>query len=764
MREKLSQGMLKLARLVIKLKIPIILLVLSLTVFFAFKAKNINIDSDIINSLPESDPEAKLYKEIGDKYEGNSSAMIILRTDNVFDKKVLQTVKQITDSLKIIKGVNYVTSLTNIIDIKTSDWGFQIGKLLNPYDLPENQQEMDSLRNRVFEKDMYRGVIVSEDSTSTVIIATISQDASRDSVVKQIKAKINKINPSQDILYTGIPFMMSDVQDIIVSDLFTLLPITAVIIILILFFSFRSWRGVLMPLLTVIISIIWTLGIMAILNYDLTVISDTIPIVLLALGSAYTIHVLNRINKTPDKDRTKALVKALAYITVPVFLAFITTSFGFLSFVFGSYLTMIKDFGIFTAVGILIAFLLSVTFTPCLISLTGMFRKEPKKEPQSQIVKKLLKPLAQKVMKNPKKVVFFWILIALIATIGIFFIERKVDMVSYFKKDSPTRIAQNIVDNKLGGASPFYLIFKGDVQSPEFLKYMSDIEDFLIEDNEYVDYTLSVADLVSQMNNAMGEGYKIPEKRDKVENLWMFIESEDVMPQLVNYELTEAVIQGRFASLDSKDTRKFVENVNKYLQKNTNDNIEVKFTGMPSVYNQIDISLINSQLSSLALAIALMLIIVSFTLWSFKDGLLSIIPLLLTITISFGFMGLSGIPLDIATVLVASVTLGVGIDYAVHIVSHYRNYFDETKDIKKAVEQSVIVSGNAIFINVLAVAFGFIVFLMSKLVPLNNFGLLMALSMFVSGFSAVTVLPALIILLNNKKSKKKLLNPKKLKK
>ncbi len=754
MEEKLSKLMLKISEAIIKLKLPIVILVTLITVFFAFEASKLQIDSNIINSLPDDDPSAKLYKDIGDKYQGNSAAMIILETDNVFQTKVLEDIRDITDSIQTIRGITSVMSLTNIIDIKSSEWGLEIGKLVDEYDLPQTQQQLDSLRNRVFEKDMYRGVIVSEDSTSTVIIANLANDADRDSVVEAIKNYIKIINPSEKVYYTGIPFMMRDVSDIIVNDLVTLLPITALIIIVILFFGFKSLRGVVMPLLTVLIAIIWTIGLMTMLGYKLTVISDVIPIILLALGSAYTIHVLNRINETEGKDRTKALIKALAYIIVPVFLAYITTAFGFLSFVFGAYLTMIRDFGIFTAIGITIAFLLSVTFTPAFISLVAMYKKDKaatSKPQNSAIVTRFLKPLAQRVMQHPKRIVALWTVIALIFASGTFLIDRKVDMISYFKKDSQTYKSQKLVDDKLGGASPVYLVFKGDVQSPEFLQAMKDAENFMKQNSKYVSYTMSVADLVEQMNDAMGEGMKIPDSREKIEQLWFMLEGEDIMSQLVNYELTEAVVQARFATLDSKESRIFDEMMKKYVAEHSTENIQIQLTGMPNIYNKIDKSLINSQLSSLAIAIFLMLFIVSLTLWSFKDGLLSIIPLILTILISFGFMGITHIPLDIATVLVASVTLGVGIDYAVHIVSHYRNYFQSTQNVHKALEQTIAVSGNAIFINVLAVSGGFLVFIFSNLVPLNNFGIMMALSMVVSGFAAITLLPALIILWNKKK-------------
>jgi hypothetical protein len=753
MKEKLNQTMQKLSENIIRYKVAIVVIVILLTIFFGYELTKIQLDTNIINSLPDTDPVAKLYKEVGDKYESNSSAMVLLQTKNVFDTTVLNDIRLITDSIQTIPGVTSVTSLTNVIDIKSSDWGIEVGKLIDEYNMPKTQGQLDTLRNRVFAKDMYHGTLVSDDSSATIIAFTMLQNANEDSITDAVKKIITKIKPHEKVYYTGIPFMMKDVKDIIISDLKTLLPITSFIIIVILFFGFRSFRGVVLPLLNVLIAIIWTIGLMALLRYKMTIVSDTIPVILLALGSAYTIHVLNRINEEQGSDRLKVLVKSLAYIIVPVFLAYITTAFGFLSFVFGSYLTMIRDFGIFTAIGITFAFLLSVTFSPAFIALISMYKKDQTTRPEDKaLVSKFLKPLADKVMTHPKRIVAMWTLAALIFAVGIFFIQRKVDMVSYFKKDSQTYKSQNLVDRKLGGTSPIFIVFDGDVQNPEFLKKMKETEDFMKKNSNYVSYTMSVADLVAQMNDAMGEGDKIPAQRDKIEQLWMMIEGEDIMPQLVNDSLNEAVIQARFSSLDSKKMHNFVVMMQNFIDKEQTKQIRIREVGMPKIYGQIDKSLLRSQISSLIAAIILMLIVVSLTMWSIKDGILSLLPLILTIVISYGFMGFAHIPLDIATVLVASVTLGVGIDYAVHIISHFNNYYDETKDVKLAIEKAISVSGNAIFINVLAVALGFLVFVFSQLVPLNNFGILMALSMFVSGFAAITILPALIMMIRKNKT------------
>jgi predicted RND superfamily exporter protein len=156
-------------------------------------------------------------------------------------------------------------------------------------------------------------------------------------------------------------------------------------------------------------------------------------------------------------------------------------------------------------------------------------------------------------------------------------------------------------------------------------------------------------------------------------------------------------------------------------------------------------SLINSQFSSLAIAVILVLIIVAIILRSLKQGVFAVIPIISTIIILFGFMGFTGISLDIATVLVASVALGIGIDYSIHIITHFNHSYNTNNNIKKALEDTIMITGKAILINVMTVTGGFLVLLFSQMVPLQNFGLLIAISMIGSGLGALTLLPVILI-------------------
>jgi len=510
----------RLAESIEKFKWLIIIAVIGLTVFFSYEAKDLHINSDIISSLPDDDPAARLYKEIGTQFGGNDMGMIVLETDDVFKAEVIQHIKQITDSIKYTNGVSTVTSLTNILDIKSSEWGIEIGKLVDEYDLPVEQSQLDSLKNYVFSKEMYRGAVVSEDGTATAIMFTLLPEGDKQAVAKEIKDKIEALDLPETLYFGGLPIMMNDINDLIVADMVWLIPIVFIVIAIILLLSFKSFRGVLLPLLTAGLAVIWTIGLMTVTGYELTIISNIIPVVLLAVGSAYTIHVLNSINHNKLADRKKALIQSLGYILVPVILAAVTTAIGFVSFVFGAYLTMIKDFGIFTAVGTLIALMLSLFFVPALISGLSMYSKKnvtENKEKQTILTHKILLPLVNFLFKHPKYTLTGWGVLLMLCIGGITLIKTSVNMADYFKKDNPTRVAEDVLQKKFGGSLPVFVVFEGDMQSPEVLKMMISTEDFMKEDPN-IEITQSVADLIEQMNDAMGEGKKFPTTRQKLNN------------------------------------------------------------------------------------------------------------------------------------------------------------------------------------------------------------------------------------------------------
>lgn len=728
----------------------IVLVILS-TCFFGIQLTNLTIDADIIKSLPDNDKNAKLLKHISKNFGGNNMGVIILETDNIYQTKVLEHVSILTDSISKIDGIASVSSLTNIINIKGSDYGIEVGKLVNENNLPTSPEDFEMLRNNILSNNMYKGSIVSDDETSTLIIFNLEDETIVNEVARNILNKTEQLNLPETLYYTGSPMLVTYISELMKNDLTRLLPLAFLVIALILFFSFKSISGVLLPLLTAVISIVWSLGLMALLGFSMSMISNNIPIILLAIGSAYAIHVINRINQIRSQEKSDIVQTALAYVLVPVILAATTTMIGFVSFIFGAYLEMIVDFGIFTALGTLFACLLSIFFVPAIMSFQKQKKthSEVKKSKSSFLTINLLEPLNNLLFKHPKRILIIWILLIGVSIFGLFSIKRSVDIQEYFKKDNPTRLAEKIMVEKFGGTKPVFVLFKGNMQNPEVLKTMQKTADYM-EQSPDIYTSMSIADLISELNFAITGIRDIPEDPEQIEQLWFLLDGNEILERFVSDDLDEGIIISKFKSPDNQSKKVFSEYMNAFIKENSTENCQIEITGMPFVDITMDQSLINSQMGSISIAIIFVIFIVGFILRSLKSGLYASIPIIAAIIILFGVMGLTGISLNIATVLVASVALGIGIDYSIHIISHFNHVFKDTQNFKTAIKESIIISGNAIIINVIAVSAGFLMLVFSDMVPLQYFGLLIAISMISSGLGAITLLPAILILVNKK--------------
>lgn len=745
----------KLSKIILRIRWFIIIVVLAITVFLAFQIPSIRINSDVISSLPDNDPDAVLLKKIGTKFGGNKTGMIILESGNIFTKEVLEHVKQVTDTLSEIEGISSVTSLTSIMDIRADENGMEIGKLIDVDDMPDSPEELTMLKKKVLSHDNFKGTIVSEDGTTTIIVFSMDDAADMQVLANLVKDKTERLKLPEKIYFAGSPMLITSISDLISSDLARLLPIAFILILVVLYFGFRSFRGVVLPLLTAVLSIVWVIGIMALSGTEINMVSNNIPIVLLAVGTAYAIHVINRIGQVKN-DLNQSIIIALTYVTIPVILAALTTIGGFLSFIFGSYLKMIMDFGLYTALGTFFALVLSIIFVPALIS---AFKWENRRksaeegEAETTFFSRFFHlPLHRLLFNHTKTVLASWIIITIISIAGIFLVKRNVDIRNYFRKGNPTRIAEDIMTLKFGGSKPVFVLFKGDIQSPELLNTMLRTEEYMKKSPGVV-ATQSIAGLIAEINDVLGEGRKIPDDKNKIEQLWFLFDGNESVGKLVSEELDEAIIISKFLSPENKERKEFAEYMNSFIKANSTPGCRIEITGMPFIETTMDRSLIKSQAGSLIIAILFVIFIVSIILRSFLAGIFAAIPIISTILVLFGVMGFTGIPLNIATVLVASIAMGIGIDYSIHVITHFNSHLNEGSTISKALDETIAISGKAIIINVISVSAGFLVLLFSEMVPLQYFGLLISLSMVGSGLSALTFLPVILILAHRRKER-----------
>ncbi|RLC36726.1 hypothetical protein DRH29_03960 [candidate division Kazan bacterium] len=929
------------------------------TIFFGYQLTKLKIDSDILNYLPQDDPVVVLFREIGDKFGGNSLAMVALETDDVFNQHTLSRIDSITTRFQDLPEISQVLSLTDILDIKKIPDGIEVGKLIPRGRVPEDRRELRELREYCLSKDMYRGSLVSADGRIALIIARVREGTSKTEVACKMKDIVKSTEGKEKIYYAGIPFQMVFLTDIITKDLMRLIPLVSLLVVLVLYFSFHSVRGVLLPLGTVLISTIWIIGLMSSLGIDLTIVTASIPILLIAIGSAYGIHLLSAHLEGRERYDSKIyhIQQTLKNIALPIILTGITTLVGFLSFLF-SYLTMTQQFGVFASLGVFFAMALSIVFIPVVLSyLPAKMKVKSKEDMEEDLSTKFMSLIANLVLSHERLIITGGVLIIITALIAIPRLHREVNMVEYFKHDTEIRQAEDMMEKSFGGAIPVQILVSGDIKDPLVLRAMFKFEKYLRSLPDIND-PQSVADLIAELNEQMNGRHTIPDTREGVANLWFFIEGNKVMDQLVADNDTRALIQAKIGTVNSSKVIAVVDSIDRHLEKDvprglfrlelaslpesiqhevreqriaevarmisldagyygagqmnpnrilsvikTVDSPEVRRlnhlqsdalsqaiktyfqsdaadlpvdsdliirgviaglepvfltsspdeasilsvlqqqipesiyeddpealeyaafalrdlitdgrrqaivdgltgkileitpdmtetvlsafrrdiqgdiwtllddyvglpsdqitsvvaseihsndlvklstlqTGMPIIFRKLDRSVLRSQALSLIVAMTLVFLLLAFRFRSFTGGLISLAPITGTILCNFILMSILGIPLDVVSILIGSVAVGIGIDYTIHFLTRFQKEFQTGKSEQEALRETLQTTGKAIIINAASVMMGFLVLMLGNIVPMQRFGYLTAITMVTSALGAITVLPALIL-------------------
>jgi predicted RND superfamily exporter protein len=734
-------------QLIVRFRFAVLALVVALTAFFTFQLKYLEVDSNIVDALPETDTVVQRFRAVGESFGSNEIGLVIIQNDNnVFLPQTLAHIQQVTDTLSGMEGIIRVTSLTNLTNFNTTDDAFEVDDLIS--DWPKNEADAEALKDEITANAMVVGTIVSEDATAAVVLFNFESGSDIKATATLVRQKIEALNLPEEVYFAGSTFLTGYVADMIRTDMARLIPIAFLLISFILFISFRSARGVILPILTAALAILWAIGTFVALGLKLSMVSNNVPIIILAVGSAYAIHVVNRVNQSLESDASKAIIESLKMIAIPVVLTALTTMVGFLSFVLGAYLSMIRDFGLLAALGTIYSAALALVFIPALLSL---FSKNHEREPETDIRERkpfmyriFLKPIYQSVTLHPKRILAIWVALFSLGVIGVFQLQRSVSVADYFKKSHPANKADRVMEAKFGGSKPLFVVFKGDVQSPELLNGMKNLSTYLLA-SDYVTSAQSVADVVTRLYRALGGETDIPEEKAYVEQLWFMLGQQD-LSQLITEDLDQALIIAKFNNYGQAHIEDFNAYVAEYLKAHPSESYTIEISGMPYVNQRLDQSLVRSQLTSLLVAIVLVVALVSLIFKSVIEGLYASIPIIATIAILYGVMGLTGIPLNVVTVLVASVAMGIGIDYAIHYISHFNDALKRGFELNNAVEEAVMISGKAILINFISVSAGFMVLVFSDLMPMVYFGVLIALSMLGSSMGALTLLPAALIL------------------
>ena len=925
----------------------IIAVCLVLTGVLGFFLKDLKIDNSIRQFLPQKSDSYTRLNETEDVF----GSMVVIgvsiedKNGTILTPENIQVIRNITDRVLDLevgqegfkrKEVDGIDSLTHIDYVCSQDGAISAMQLI-PDTYTGSEEDIAQLASRLTEwNEMYGRVIVNDNLSATQMQITIRSlspeqkaeltaeakaqgwtfptDAERQQeVLDGIRAIVTEETApykNLDFKIFGDPVVAESARSFMLSDLVSLIPLVIVVVLLSLFFSFKTLDGTLLPLITVAMSTVWTCGLMAVLHVTFTIVSSVIPVALIAVGSAYGIHVLTHYYvaiKAKDGEFTKetyqeAVFEGLREVAMAVLLAGVTTIVGFISLV-SSPIEPLHSFAIFTAVGVGISLLLAVTFIPALLlskninkvnrSLQGGSKLTAKVKRRLEMARqrrggRTLEGASGNTLYNiyrffcgtkPRLVVFTLVLVV-ISVVGLRNLHIDTALVNYFPANSTLRQDINYVDRQFAGTNSVYFIVKSpeedDMKNVEVLKAVDDMQAYLAERHEGIGKIVSFTTFVKRINqvwhapeNASAEvsGDESYESEGELESFGSWGDEEelssfgsfedegeldsfgsfdveedsssseapadwvDPVPiyteRLSQTMTTEQVLDmlnqayvaagGKNATVEDmvnilekqfnyngmayyeipyevkkypvasrKDLAGVVDgyltllsgSLDRFLDDEMNPNIlrvtcqlrnhstqetgeiiadakqyaadhfpagyTLEATGAGEMEYTMTNMIVSSQISSLLISLLSVFVIIAISFKSGWAGLVGAVPLALAILLNYMTMGFSGINLDLVTSIIASVAVGVGIDYTIHFLSTYKEERAKTSNLETVTRQTFVKSGHGIVTNAIAVGLGFLVLCLSKFVVLRYIGVLIAIVMFTSSFLAMTIIPGIL--------------------
>ncbi|MGI6558096.1 MAG: efflux RND transporter permease subunit [Limnochordia bacterium] len=730
--------MLALSRFITRRPLAILITVLSLTILFALGARKVTMTTDIRDFFPRDHPEVKAYDAIADAFGGTEYIMVATEGEDVFQQESLALIQSLTERLAAIPGVDRVRSLTNVEEVKGTAWGIELSLLLDA--LPQDEEEAARLRRRVLEDDFYAGSVVSRDGRLSLL--ALELDPQENAV--EVAAKVLEAIDEDGVYATGTPVLNSLLAKSMKEDLIRLIPLVVLLIALVLYLYFHNLWGVLLPFLTVIISTIWTLGAMGLSGRQMTPLNSVMPVILITLGNAYGIHILSRFDDEASRgQRDRAVEQTLLAVGRAVLMAGTTTIAGFLSNCTSSIVQM-REFGFFTAFGIAVALGISLIFIPAVLSCVQVPSKEASRE--SGALPNILRRVARLTAASPGKVIIVTLLAAGILALGAPRLTTNSNLFSFFDYDTEPRMAYELVKKSFSGSESLELVVEGDILEPKVLRSIESLQDEL-EATGLTGKPISIVDVLKRVNMALNDGdpaYKaIPASRELAAQYLLLLEMSD--PDFLTRFITVDYSQARIQAMVKDTSPAGLANLFAQVDALTADHRgKIATTGMVKLLDALAAMIIRGQITSLILGLIAVFLLVRWLTDSWEGSLLSTLLIALSTAATFGFMGWMGIALDMVTVLISSIGIGVGVDYSVHLYSGYQEARTKGKEPADAVTAAICQRGKAIIGNAAAVIGGFLIFLFSSFPPLRYFGSLVSFTMFFAASLSLTLLPALI--------------------
>ena len=739
----------KLSEVIIKYRFVIIVFFAAVTVLSLVQLKNIEVDPEVKNMLPENIQSRIDTDRIEDIFGGTDLLMAVFVSDNILAADTLKRVKNISREVSRLNEVDKVMSLFELKDISGEDGYMLVEPAVDR--IPSSPEKEAQLRERLRKNDLVYKIVVSEDFKVTAVIATITENVSDIEIVSKFREIVEQFPGKEKVYYGGMPVTRLDVGRDIKTDIRKFLPGGILIMLVFLYFSFRQLRGVILPFLVVIMSIILSMGLLPVLGWKVSIPVILLPVIMIAIANDYGIHMIAKYQEenTEENSFSSRQLASIMFMSLgkPVIATGLTTIAGMLCML-SHIILPAKQLAVLSAIGIAYALSASLLLIPAVTSLVKN-AKPVKSGTRVHILDKMLSLFADSVIKHPGKIIFYFLAVTVLLSGGIFLVKIDANPEKYYPDDHPVVVSSKIINDNLGGSQNISVMFSGDIKDPDMMKKIDSYEKSF-EKLDYVGNTSSIAGAVHEMSKAInmpGEEYYdvIPDSRNAIAQYFelynMSGDPED-FDKLVDFPYENSHLMVRINNADTPAIKGVADEIREMTE---NDPSVTAVGGWGMIFTDLADHIVKGQFISLFFSTVVVSVMLMILFRSFRGGLFSIIPLVMSIIILFSLMGLLGIELNIATALLSSIMIGVGIDYTIHFIWRYREELIAGKGREDGIRAALTTTGRGIIFNAFSVIVGFIVLIFSSFMPVRFFGFLVVISIFSCLSGALLFIPALCL-------------------
>lgn len=729
-----------------------------ITAAFAVPASRIRIDSSVEGLMVEADPDRIFFDRVREIF-GNDEVLVValVAEETIFRTESLRKIERISNAMEALDGVERVISLTTVYDILPTEEGIEIQPLVEQ--IPESGWELEAIRSAALQNNLFLNSIVSEDGKSAAVNIFVESrpgdEAYREAIIRRAQQIIADEEGPEAIYLAGVPYSKWAMNKYMLRDLARFTPLTVLLVSLTLLISFGSIRGVLVPLMTVGAATVWTLGVMNLLGKSISVVSTVIPSLIMAIGSAYAIHVVSHYYAAVRQARSDSaeLGESFASISLPVAITALTTMAGFLSITVNR-VPAVRDFGVSGMFGILFCLVLSLTLAPAIL---GILKVRPPGRwglDGKAGTNVWLERLASFNIRRRKGIITGFVLFFVLALIGIRFLKVETAYMAYLKKGDPVIQHLNRIEQHFAGTVLWNIILEAEeedtLKDPEVARSIEALQEFL-NAQPWIDKTTSYLDYLKWIYRALAPDQErpsaLPETLEEISQcllLYSFSDPES-LDQLVSQDFSKANIMVRARNLSSSEMKTNIREIEEEAGKLLPGRLTAKMTGTGVLMLKSADQIAIGQAESLSIAVVVIFFIMWLMFLSFKVSLVSLIPNMVPIGILFGIMGWLGVTLNTSTSLIASVTLAIAVDDTIHYLTRFNRELKKTHNEESAMKNALMHTGRPIAYTTVALCLGFLILSLSRFAPIIYFGSLTALTLAICLAADIFFLPAVLL-------------------